>query len=117
MKIVAAAFLSRKRGEEMSNPKLQYPNKSQACNSQISHAFDPLGIWLIGICLELGCWGLGFRSKSICGFADQFPCLVKMRFGSEHVPEADSHHRSAAQFCLREISAAARVNPLHDVAV
>src|SRR5437762_14227882 len=40
-----------------------------------------------------------------------------MFFGSEHVTEANSHHCSAAQFCLCEISASGSIDSLHEFAV
>src|SRR6266700_2725244 len=40
-----------------------------------------------------------------------------MLFGREHVAEANSHYRSAAQFGLREVGAARSIDLLHDLAV
>ena len=40
-----------------------------------------------------------------------------MLFCGEHIPEADPHYGSAAQFCLREIGASGSVDSLDDLAV
>src|ERR1044071_9771634 len=48
---------------------------------------------------------------------DQFPRLAQMFFGGEHVAEANSHHRSAVQFCLGKISASGSIDLLHEFAV
>src|ERR1700741_4357732 len=41
---------------------------------------------------------------------NQFPRLAQMLFGREHVPEANPHHCSVAQFCLCQISAAGSID-------
>src|SRR5205807_10002748 len=116
MKIVAAARLSRKSGGKIPKPKLQYPSKSQTPKLK---PFAPylFGISLIGICLGFASWDLGFCSNGICSFSDDLPCLAQMFFRREHITKANSHHRSAAQFCLRQISASGSIDSLYDLAV
>jgi len=57
------------------------------------------------------------RLQVACRFLNDLPALAQMFFRGEHVAEADPHHCSAAQFCLREIRAPGRVDSLYDVAV
>src|SRR4029077_20346148 len=57
------------------------------------------------------------RLQVACCFLNYIPPLPQMLFCSEHVPKANSHYCSAAQFCLREIRAPRRVNSLYNIAV
>src|SRR5207253_3621048 len=102
--------------EKIPQPKLQYPSKSQTPKLK---PFAPylFGISLIGICLGFASWDLGFCSNGICSFSDDLPCLAQMFFRREHITKANSHHRSAAQFCLRQISASGSIDSLHNLAV
>ena len=102
--------------EKIPKPKLQYPSKSQTPKLK---PFAPylFGISLIGICLGFASWDLGFCSNRICSFSDDLPCLAQMFFRREHITKANSHHRSAAQFCLRQISASGSIDSLHNLAV
>src|SRR5882724_5150560 len=82
-----------------------------------SSALSSFGIWLVEICLAFGVWNLELFSNSVCCFFNQLPCLAQMPLRREHITKANSHHRSAAQFCLREISASGSIDSLHNLAV
>src|SRR5436305_11841067 len=48
---------------------------------------------------------------------NQLPNVAEMLLGGEHITEPDPHHGLPAQFCLGEISATGRIDPLHHLAV
>src|SRR2546430_14706167 len=106
MKIVAAARLSRKSG-----------GKSQGLSSSHQARFHPLGFGCLRFVWHLGFGIWNFFSNSVCCFSNQLPCLAQMLFRGEHITKANSHHRSAAQFCLRQISASGSIDSLHNFAV
>ena len=43
---------------------------------------------------------------------DKFPHVAKMLLGREHVAETNSHNGAAAQFCLGDVNASRRIDPL-----
>jgi hypothetical protein len=65
--------------------------------------------------LVVGIWDL--FSEIARDFLKQCPRLAQVFFGREHVAEANSHHCSAAQFGLCEVSAAGSIDLLHEFAV
>src|SRR4030095_6526312 len=81
--------------------------QSQICSSRSAD----------GVVGDTGALRIAKRLHVACRFLNDLPPLAQMFFCGEHIPEADPHYCSAAQFCLREIRAPGRVNSLYDVAV
>ncbi len=52
-----------------------------------------------------------------CNFPDHLPRRTQVLLRREHIAQTNSHHRSAAHFRLRKISAPRCIDSLHDLAV